>query len=414
MLVLLFAMTGAVLAGSGSWYRYENSYFIAYSNASEKKTRKLLFDLESFRAAFVQVGNITIPETAEKTRVIIVRSKREFSKLTYNKLVGGFAHPLKDSTVLVLPAAGDPDWTKTVIQHEYGHALLGFKDFKFPQWYQEGFSEIVSTTELTNKGQSFKLGGLPYRLKFYTPLVFNWNALVADGFAPHKITNAAVGSSAYAQAWLLAHYVTLGSQENARKLQNYFDLIRAGASSSDAFVEAFGVTAGELWDSELEAYSRHMPEFTFRFASGALDTDFSRTEAEGNEYQPLIKFFEQRSIAYRRGKSPRKPLAHLPGQWSWVNMTDTCNNTMQLSVNEDNHSITIERFTRNENDEWLTRTFSYQPEKNRVYTLSANNGLKPGEDDVPWRLEMRSKELLCISRTDWNSTCEFIWKKCAS
>jgi len=279
LLVALFAMTGVVLAGSGSWYRYENGYFIAYSNASEKKTRKLLSDLESFRAAFVQVGNITIPEGTAKTRVIIVRNKREFSKLTYNKLVGGFAHPIEDGTVLVLPAAGDPEWTKTVIQHEFGHALLGFKDFNFPKWYQEGFSEIVSTTELTNKGQSFKFGGRPYRLRFYTPLIFDWNALIADDFAPHTITNAAVGSSAYAQAWLLAHYVTLGSQENAKNLQNYFGLIRTGASSSDAFVEAFGVTAKEMWDSELEAYSRRMPEFTFRFASGTLDADFVRMKA---------------------------------------------------------------------------------------------------------------------------------------
>ena len=166
--VACFSLTGAAFAGTKSWDRFENGYFIAYSSTSEKKTRKLLADLESFRAAFVQIGNITIPQTAPKTRIIIVRSRSEFFKLVSNKNVAGFALSTDEGMVLVLPAAGDPDWTKSVIQHEYGHALMRFKKTVFPRWYQEGFSEIVSTTELTPDGESFKFGGLPYRSEEHT------------------------------------------------------------------------------------------------------------------------------------------------------------------------------------------------------------------------------------------------------
>ena len=409
------SITDIALAKKKPWYRFENDHFVAFSNAPEKRARKLLIELEGFRAAFLQIGNITIPENSPKTRVYIVRNKSEFSKLTYSKYAAGFAQRTDDGMILVMPATGDLDWAKTVIRHEYGHALLDYKKFDYPQWYEEGFSEILSVAELSKDGQSFKIGGVPNRAKYFQGPVFDWDALVADDFDPHNITSRSEGSSAYVQAWLLAHYATFGNRlANAYKLQGYFDSIKNGESSPDAFIKAFGTSASELWESELKAYSKRIPVYTFQFVSGVLDANFIRTEAEGTEYQPFIDFLRQRSIARKSGKSPRNPLTELPGKWTQINMTGNCDDTALIAVNEDDHTIMIGGLTLITGNKWESRTFIYQPEKNRAYTLTNVGWILPSQESFSWRLEMRSKSLLCLARSDWDDPqCGVIMRKCS-
>ena len=52
------------------WYRYENTYFEAFSDDSPRNVRKTLDELELFRAAVAQIANIQIPDDAPKVRVV--------------------------------------------------------------------------------------------------------------------------------------------------------------------------------------------------------------------------------------------------------------------------------------------------------------------------------------------------------
>jgi len=407
-------VANSTLAKAADWYRYENANFIAYSDAAEDKARELLEDLESFRSAFVQVSNITIPAVAPKTRVVITRSGNDFTKYSGAHFIAGFAEHTEDGTILVLPATGYMDGPKTVIRHEYGHALLEFKDFEYPWWYEEGFAELVSSLEFSEDRESFTIGGVIDRARYGTRPETDWDALVSEGISAPEISGEDL-SSAYLQAWLLAHYATLGKQlENARKLQVYLDGLNRGESSLDAFANAFGTSPDELWDSELEDYARHMPAYTVRFVSGDLDFDFARARADEAEYRPLIDYLLQRAEALRHDRSPRKPLKYLPGQWAQLSPTSDCADLKRIDVDEEAGTILIDPFMHNPDDELEPRTLSYEAGTKRSLMLTVIDGDEPGEASALWRLQLRNKKVLCMSRPDWGEPlCKMMLKKCS-
>ena len=86
---------------------------------------------------------------------------QEFQKLAQNKLVVGFATGNSKRPLIVMPAQGEKDLTRTTIRHEYGHVLLHYKDFAYPAWFEEGFAELVSSTKIVNKALQL-FGGYGY------------------------------------------------------------------------------------------------------------------------------------------------------------------------------------------------------------------------------------------------------------
>ncbi len=411
----LLNLLNPVAAKDSGWYRYENRYFVGYSDAREDRTLKLLVDLETFRAAFSQIANIYIPADAPKTQVLILRAKSDFKELTYSKNVAGFANRTNDGMIMVLPASGDLDWGKTVIRHEYGHALLRYKAFNYPQWYDEGFAEMSSTIELTVDGQSFVVGKITDRARNHVRPTYDWDELVSDEFDPHRITNATKRSSAYAQSWMLAHYTTLGDGfRNATKLQNYFDALKTGQSSAEAFKETFGVSASELWATELKEYMRRVPNYTFAFKPDAVDTDFRRAVAQQKHYQPKLDFFRQRAIARKSGQSPRKPLALLNGQWDYLSLESDCDDAFGLPIDETKQQITIEHFQRQNDGPWEPWTFKYEVGRKGVFTLTTVDRSDNDNKYPTVYLQMRSKDLACtgLSITE-AGLCARILKRCS-
>lgn len=397
-----------------TWYRYDNSHFVAYSNAREEKARELLDDLERFRAAFLQVGNIVIPETAPKTRVVIVGSKN-FSRYAPVDLIDGFAITTDNGSILVLKAWGYKDWAKAVIRHEYGHALLGYKEIRYPWWYEEGFAELVSSLKFNEDGRSFVFGGVTDRARYGARPNVDWDALVAGTvFFEHDFTPASA-SNAYLQAWILAHYTTLGDRlANSVKLQRYFDGIRAGEQSSDAFQGAFGMSANDLWASELEVYAQRMPAYTVQFDPGALDLEFRHAPAEDADYRPLLEYLHERHVAQSPENPPRKPLQYLPGRWAELRPGNECIEPRNFQVDTDAGTVMIDPFAYVADEAPTPRTFTYDLRKKRTIWLSPVDGIRPGEAAGPWLVKLRGKNMLCLSQPDSGApACETIMKRCS-
>lgn len=299
------------------WIRYENASFVACSSAPEKKVVPLLEELETFRAAFMQVGSVVLPVDAPRTLVLVPASSTDFKKLTTSPLAAGFAESDGQRTLIVMPVCGDKNWTRTVVRHGYGHALLRYKKFKYPAWYEEGFAELVSSTQMVNKGQSFKLGTPPRRAQRNGPPLFDWNDLVSQNFRPETMTNPAKASSAYAQAWLLAHYTTLGNDmQNATILQGYFDRLKAGEPLSQAFQASFGMTADELWDKELKEYAKRIPGYRLPYRPDSVDLNFSRGAAASPDVDGLVRYLQLVSAARAKPAPPKDVLAALQGRWA--------------------------------------------------------------------------------------------------
>ncbi len=397
--VIAALQTNDGIAADAIWLRYENPHFIAYSNAPEKRAAALLSDLETFRAAFLQIGNIPLPHDAPKTAVLIPTSKKEFQKLVSGNRVAGFADRDGKRTLIVMPAQGDMGWGRTVIRHEYGHALLRYKRYAYPAWYEEGFAELVSSTELVNKGKSFTFGKPPNRAKYNGPPLFDWDTLVSDEFNPHTLRDARVGSSAYAQAWLLAHYTTLGNGlKNAALLQAYFDALENGEAMTAAFTSAFGMSAAELWTKELKNYTKHIPAYTIPFRPGAVQLEFSTTPVSGSELTTLLRYMELRSALVKDPEVPIDLLASLSGRWAPLNMNLACEGAADFAVDGAPDAGTFSITPSASSAEATVEPMRYRHEL-------AGDGLillKPADEEADemdmLSIRRRSADLLCMAR----------------
>lgn len=401
----------ATLAASDPWFRYDNPHFITYSNAAEKETRQLLEELETFRAAFLQIGNVAIPASTPETIVLITDNKREFSRLTPGRNTAGFAFETDGKSFIVMPATGGKKWSTTVIRHEYGHVLLRHKKFPYPSWYEEGFAELVSATQLTDKGASFMLGKPPDRAKHNGPPLMEWNFLVSDEFNPHQITDARLGSSAYAQAWLLAHFMTLGKElRNAPKLQKYFDLLKEGVGSTAAFEEAFEATADELWVSDLKAYTRKIPVYTFKYLPGAVQTEFSRVPADDHDVLPLVDYLQLRSLAFQDAESPEDALALLPGSWAPLSLSENCAPASRFVVDGNAATMTVET-DYGDGVEPVSTTFSFTAGTAGDFVLvPVANAEEGGDEPEAIYLKVRAAKLFCWGQ----ASCGVPMRKCGS
>jgi len=298
-----------------------------------------------------------------------------------------------------MPVYGDKRWTRTVVRHEYGHALLRYKRFDYPAWYEEGFAELVSSTELVNKGRAFTIGTPPQRAKHNGPPIFDWNDLVSREFRPESMTDVARASSAYAQAWLLAHWATLGNDlKNAPILQSYFDRLKAGEPLDEAFEASFGMTADELWDKELKAYTKRIPGYTIPYRPGSVDLNFSSGAASARDVNGIIRYLELKSAIDEDPDPPLDVVANLAGRWAPLRIGLDCDDFLEFRVADEAGTLIITRSASADDQE-------SEPESYR-YTFTADRWLElePLGDDVyelaTLRFRHQVTDLLCVAASD--------------
>ena len=269
------------------WYKYENGYFEVYSNAREKRVRSLLTELEDFRAAVVQVLTLSIPPGAVKTQIIIFRSEKEFRKLIDNPLIAAFAVGV-DGVPYMVMSAGPSKGADETIRHEYTHVLLGYSDFKFPPWFQEGMAEFMSATEFKNGGTQFTFGSSTLRRRAGPSLV-PWAELMSDDFRFHTIRSPELASNAYLQSWMLAHYFMWRQRYMAdARVSRYFARFSAGASSASALEVEFDMTPTELGHYIESKYSKEMKYATVTFDHGVRDNNFTSSEMDIDQIENTL------------------------------------------------------------------------------------------------------------------------------
>jgi len=277
-----------VAAKERPWFKYENAYFEAYSDAPEKKVRKLLDELENFRAAVAQVVNIKIPDGVVKTQVVIFRSSGDFRDVTDKGLADAFAMGIRGVPYVVMPVGGSGEWSKIAIRHEYTHVLLGYSEHRFPQWYQEGFAEFMSGTTFRKGGAQFTLGESIGRPRTQAPWV-PWSELMSGSFDFHAVDFSLKLSNAYLQSWLLVHYLTLGDEFKYNEdLGRYLGLFSASAKSDVAIEQVFGMTPSALGNVVLKEYGRKSPYYLIDYKPGVQDHDFQKTDADIDEVNVTI------------------------------------------------------------------------------------------------------------------------------
>ncbi len=399
------------------WYRYENDFFIAYSNASNWKARKILEDLEYFRGAALRVPGIELPVDTEKTLVLIPATQEEFAVLAENENSVGFAQPLEGRTVIVFPASGRTMKSKYILHHEYAHALAHVAPGLYPQWYIEGFAEIASSAVVHKRRRSIFIGLNEGRYQDASEPKIDWDELINDAFDAHDFDDVELTASAYAQYWLLAHYLTMsGSTDNISRLEQYFAQVENGTPSADAFQASFGVTPTELWELELKPYLRRIPEYRHPFSRDVLDTSFDREPAHPDEVESLLTFFTHKAEMVRGSERPLRPLASLPGVWDHLRMDDQCTETLTFRLSDGGDVLVMEDFYSGSNGKSVPGVFRIGHNYGREFILHNVTGEQfPDVTLTPnYQLSVRSDRVLCFDEVPATELCARVLQRCGN
>lgn len=413
-LCLLHSRSAKSEDGEG-WFRYENDFFIAFSNADSRQARKVLEDLEYFRAAALRVPKIELPNDTKKTLVVIPATAEEYSILAENKNSVGFAQPLDGRTAIVFPASGRTDTSKYVLHHEYAHALAHVNSSDYPQWYSEGFAEIASSVVIHKRRKSFYVGEHEGRFwEVMEPLV-DWDVLISDQFDAHDFDDVKVTASAYAQFWLLTHFLTLsGSDDYLSRLESYFALVEKGRPSTAAFRDSFGMTANELWEKELREYIHRMPEYRHGFAQSSLDPSFERSPALRSDYVPILTFFKDRaSVAQGMGETSI-PLSFITGRWDHLRFSEQCTEMLEFSLQDGADILVMDNFYSARNGDKIPAIFRFQHNDDAEIVLrNITRSHYPEISVTPdYRLTVRGEDVLCIDEVSAPMLCERVLHRC--
>lgn len=408
-------------AEAARWRQYDNGAFMALSDAGRRWTLALLEELEYFRAAVLQFASIQIPPDAPAVRVVIMASTREFGDIARSRNTAGFMITTQDYPLIVMPVRqGSKAWREVVIRHEYAHVLLGYRDFQYPPWYEEGVAEMMSTTQFVDDRRAFTVGGPSPRLAGHfrisaagrpkLRLSFDWDVLVSDAFEPHTVDDLEDASSAYAQAWLLAHYATLGDElRNAYHLQEYFDRLRAGEASFEAFETAFGAPPSVLYDEgPLRDYSNRMPVYTMTLDADRLQLDFRVSDADAATVARFRAFLGARASVRDGAPPPADLLAALNGRWTALTPERDCDAAFGIEVDRS-------RLRLHASIADTPAELAWTPLPDEGLRAFDPAGGWADADGIPLSVELRYRgpDLLCVRRTDWGTDpCAGILWRC--
>jgi len=281
------------------WHMGTSPHFEVLSGASEKETRRLLIELERFRANVL--GVFPLGEAQEpKVRVYLFPSRRAFRPYmpTHEgkpKEVAGYFIGGPDEVIVALQPekeASEHEDPVELIYHEYFHLLTHTRGLEFPLWLEEGLAEVFSTLRVDGKHAEI---GAPKELYAFvlseTSMLPTEQLLGVDRSSP-LYNEELRGSLFYAQAWAFTHYLLCGTDKgNLENLAAYIERLRTpGVHAQRAFREIFGDDMRKF-DFALRQYLdggryrlRRLPARPFDESTVAVRpaTDFERDVALAN------------------------------------------------------------------------------------------------------------------------------------
>ena len=301
-ILLLAAAPQQAEARDYPFKRYESRHFVVHSNASAKKTRKIVEEFELFRAAVLQVSAWRIPETAPKADVLIVRNRREFAdvspepQLSYVGMAHGGRH------LVVINEGNFNLWIREDIKHHYTHSLFNQMSFPYPVWYQEGFSRLVSMIQFRKKNTAFTIGEFPGGCRRRSGVSLedeDINRLISGEWENEKLRQGPA-CERYLQSAMLAHYVTLGEDfANYAKLNRYFALMNSGQPSLPAFTQAFGMDPNQLFAARVDSYGERLFVVVVDFEMDKIFLDIEESDSDTAVVQALMAEIRSLEVQFR-------------------------------------------------------------------------------------------------------------------
>jgi tetratricopeptide (TPR) repeat protein len=255
-LLVAAVLVACAPASSQSWVEVKTPNFRVVSNASERRTVKLARELESFRAAVLELVGMQVAPGSMPTDVYLIDSDRVWRETSHREGVSGYFRATWRRHVMAIQ--GGEGEMETVL-HEYVHKLLADSGAAYPRWYDEGLAGLLQTAKV--RVSSIEIGRPPARLgvlRMMAPNRFGPSAAIGshiprDRHDPDRIAE----DEFYSRSWARVSYLFLGdlAGERDRRLEvgRFLELFNAGVPHDEAFARAFG-TGPEQFDEMVEAY----------------------------------------------------------------------------------------------------------------------------------------------------------------
>lgn len=238
-LCLALAACLPAAASGAEWRAAETEHFIIYTDESDKELEKMATRLEKMDALLRMATGISDDVEPVKVRIYVVEDTAAVGKAVGRDGSGilGFYTSNIFGPFAVTPAktpsyAGGFD-ADMVLYHEYAHHfMLQYFPASYPQWYVEGFAELIGSSKFLPDG---RIGyGMPAKHRG-DHLAFAWAPLQEVLTKPaDKVHNFDL----YGQGWAITHFLTF-SDERAPQMREYLKRLTQGQSLEEA-AKAFG------------------------------------------------------------------------------------------------------------------------------------------------------------------------------
>jgi tetratricopeptide (TPR) repeat protein len=237
---LALAVISPAAVRAAEWKAYETTHFIIYSKSGDKDVEKLATGLESIDGLMRMASAISDKVKPIKVRIYEVDTEGEVQTAygaSGDSGIAGFYTSNILGPYAVTPHSTtfhDGDFTPgLVLHHEYAHHfMLQYFPAIYPQWYVEGYAELIGSSTVQADGKVAY--GMPAKARGHE-IAVDWVPLQEVFLKPpEKLTNL----DPYAQGWAMTHFFTFSS-ERATQLRAYFAALYAGKSRAEA-AKVFG------------------------------------------------------------------------------------------------------------------------------------------------------------------------------
>lgn len=235
------------------WLYSQSDHFELLSSAPEWESRKMLVDLEQFRASFLATIHLP-PARDPRATVVLFDSDRQFDRvkpLYKGKPTDarGYFAGASDEAVIGLVAGLAPAETREVIFHEYVHLLLHAHNLPVPPWLNEGLAELYSTFEIEDGLVRFGQPKPRHLFLLKQSDLMHLGELFAVQHSSHTYNEGPERSLFYAESWALLHFWLCGEDQSYRAgLVRFMTLLdeKSGKPPQVCFQEAFGLSYDDM------------------------------------------------------------------------------------------------------------------------------------------------------------------------
>lgn len=306
-IVLIFVLMTPLTSWAG-WVEAKSENFIFVGDASEKRARKVLNELEQYRAIVFHLFNIEDGTELVPVRIYATKSQSDIEDMTGSQSAAGVYTQRREGPLFILNISGgftDKSQAKSITLHEYTHHLIAqHTEQTYPRWVSEGMAEYLSTFTASSKAKVQI--GLPNQSRGQTLGSFEWISwdIVMGSIRRYPFGNATgrsaeIGKSLfYAQSWLAVHYIQ-STPGMSSKLNDYVKGVPLALDPQAYFAEVFGMTP-EVFGVTVRQYYKNNRYSGARFDMAEAHDD-NRIE---------VRELSKGEVAFHLGEATRQFRAH--------------------------------------------------------------------------------------------------------